>query len=175
MTNQYQNPKFSTPTNKSLFTAKCQIERRKMTVEQYEKYYEKPAPAYLSATIEDLAFFIDCVSEIAKEHKVLLRWDYLEYGISRDEIVKAAVEKQNFRYRPGDYLPTAMTYARDTEAYNGLKISECHGVYYITSGSLVYGIDPINKRATSDNLYQWSLLCRFASVDDAKKAIDLLA
>lgn len=173
--NQYQNPKYATPTNKALFTAKCQIERRKMTVAQYESFYEKPAPAYLSATIEDLAFFIDCVNEIAKTHKVLLRWDYLEYGISRDEIVKAAVEKQNFRYSPGDYLPTAMAYARDIEFYSQFNISECHGVYYVTRGSLVYGIDPINQRATSDNLYRWSVLCRFASIDEAKKAIDLLA
>ena len=175
MSNQYQNPKYVNPTNKALFTAKCQLEKRRMTVERYEEFYGKPAPAILSATIEDFAFFIDCVNEIAKAHRVMLRWDYLEYGINKEEIVKAAIEKQGFRYGPGDYLPTAYTYVSVIESYGDFDVSECHGVYYITRSSLVYGIDPINQVATSNNLYQWSVKCRFASVEEAKKAIDLLA
>ena len=164
---------YSTPTNKSLESARSLKSRQQTTPEQYEEDTGHPAPAWMRASAEQVAKHIDLVYYFATIHGVQLKWEQVEYGLSDEEIEAVAIAKKSCKYGIGDIMPREA----ETVAEGGrLTVRNYHGTYYITydHNDAVVGIylgDYGEYRATANNLTRENIIAvRF---DSAQAACDI--
>ena len=159
----------NTPRNNAMSAAKSFKSQQNWSAEQYEEFYDKPAPAWMRATTEEIARHIDLVADAAREHGVQLNWQNIEYGSSWQQICEAAEAKQSYRHTIGDYLPRE---AKRLDEDGDLAIREYFGVYYIAVNDCVAGFyeSEAGIQRTCNNMIAYDIFAiRFASYDEAKQ------
>lgn len=174
---------YPNPRDKSMASAKALKSRQQMTAEEYEYVHGKPAPAWMSASVEDIACHIDMVFDAARDYGVQLKWEQIEYGLTWEQICELAKAKQSYKYTIGDYLPREAKrldrYSFPNSANYGFPwlgeacVRDYFGVYYITVNDCVVGFFRGEQREidwTNYNLTQRDIFAiRFDSYDEAKQ------
>lgn len=149
---------YAGPTRKALQAAQYLKNQQKTSASDYARIWEREAPAWMSATVEQIANHIDLVWAYARKHGVQLKWEQVEYGLTSEQIESAAIAKQSYKYTVGDYLPRE---ARLAATVNGLDVREYFGVYYIAESDMVVGTyadDYGTIRATGNNLTRHDII-----------------
>jgi len=182
--NQVVLAEYVGPTSGALRKAAYLKSQQKMSASDYARIWERPAPAWMSATVEEIAIHIDLVDLHAMLAGVQLKWEHIEYGSTREQIEAAAIAKQGYKYTVGDYLPreTKRLDRKDKPSVFmrcAVEIRDYFGVYYVTVNDCVCGLvrnEAGEWMTTCNNLTkEWVLQGpRYATHDAAKAAFDLI-
>lgn len=169
--NQVVLAEYVGPTSGALRKAAYLKSQQRMSASDYARIWERPAPAWMSATVEEIAIHIDLVDLYARKHGVQLKWEHIEYGSTREQIEAAAIAKQGYRYTVGDYLPRE---AATVATVGKLSIRDYFGVFYIAQSDMVVGTYADgygDLRVTGNNLTRHHIIAiRYPSADAATRA-----
>lgn len=168
---------YSQPRNKSMEAARFFKREQRIDADEYESFYGKSAPAWMRASVEDIARHIDMVYDAAKDHGCQLKWQQIEYGSTWQQICEAAKAKQSYKYTVGDYLPREARRldTKPTVMDNTAVIRDYFGTFYITMNDCVAGfyIDGGTTQWSCNNMVGHDFFAiRFDSYDAAKVIFD---